>query len=110
MIGFYLDEHFSRSIATALNQHGYFAIIAFDAGMNGKTDPENLAYATEHELVMVTFDHKFAGQMMSESNFLALVCLTLDNQNDIGAILHELTIFAELYEPERDSGKVHWLP
>jgi predicted nuclease of predicted toxin-antitoxin system len=77
MIGLYFDEHMSRRVADALLQQGFQVVMAVDVGMGGKEDEEHLAYATQHELIMVTFDHPFAGRLLgqSEANFSSLVCL-----------------------------------
>jgi predicted nuclease of predicted toxin-antitoxin system len=69
MIGLYFDEHMHRTVGRALIQLGISVVMAVDAGMTGKTDEDHLAYATVNKLVMVTFDHPFAGRSMNRSDF-----------------------------------------
>jgi hypothetical protein len=84
--------------------------MAVDVGMEGKDDDtEHLVYATEHDLVMVTFDRPFAGRTMSRSDHVGLVCLAEDIRDNIGKMIDVLAEFAELYDPEKDAGQVFWL-
>ncbi len=68
MTGFYFDEHMNRLVADALIKKGYHVVMAVDVSMKGKDDDtEHLPYASEHDLVMVTSDHPFAGRTMARS-------------------------------------------
>jgi predicted nuclease of predicted toxin-antitoxin system len=110
MTGFYFDEHMNRLVADALVKRGYPVVMAVDVGMIGKDDDtEHLAYATEHNLVMVTFDHPFAGRTMSHSNHPALMVLAYSIRENIGRMVEVLAEFAELYDTEKDRGQVFWL-
>ncbi|MCC6893400.1 MAG: DUF5615 family PIN-like protein [Anaerolineae bacterium] len=55
-ISFYFDEMMSRKAAEQLFQRGYQVVMAQDMAMQEKSDPEHLQYATENNLVLVTFD------------------------------------------------------
>ncbi len=110
MRGFYLDEHISRAVAKSLRSRGILAIMAVDVGMTGRSDEDHLAYATEHELTMVTFDHPFAGRTANRPDFHALVCLSRAIQQDTGAIVEVLSLFASLFDPTTDTGIVYYLP
>lgn len=110
MIGFYFDEHMNRAVADALIQRGYTVVMAVDVEMENKDDDtEHLPYATAHQLVMVTFDHPFAGRTMSRTDHPGLVCLAYSIRENIGRMVDVLVEFAELYIPERDAGQVFWL-
>jgi hypothetical protein len=109
MKGFYFDEHLDRDVARMLIKQGYEVIMAVDVGMTGKEDEVHLAYASERELVMVTFDHPFAGRTAGRTDFYALICLPHPIQSDIGLIGEILIEFAQLFDPEQDTGQVHWL-
>lgn len=110
MIGFYFDEHMNRSVTDALIRLGYTVVMAVDVDMMGKDDDsEHLPYATEHGLVMVTFDHPFAGRTMARSDHKGLVCLAYSIREDIGRTVEVLAEFADLYDPQKDAGQVFWL-
>jgi len=107
--GFYFDEHMNRAVADALIQRGHQVIMAVDVGMEGKDDGEHLRYATEHQLVMVTFDHPFAAQTMSRTDHVGLICLAYSVRENIGRMIEVLAEFADLYDSEKDTGQVFWL-
>jgi predicted nuclease of predicted toxin-antitoxin system len=110
MIGFYFDEHMHRVVADALVKKGYKVVMAVDVEMEGKDDDtEHLVYATNQDLIMVTFDHPFAGRTMARTDYVGLICLAYDIREDIGRMVEVLTEFADLYDPEKDHGQVFWL-
>ncbi len=100
----------NRAVADALIQRGYTVVMAVDVDMEGKDDDlEHLAYATNHNLVMVTFDHPFAHRTLSRSDYIGLVCLAYGIRENIGRMTEVLIEFAELFDPVKDSGQVFWL-
>jgi hypothetical protein len=109
-IGLYLDEHIHSHIAKQLIARGYRVARAVDVGMTGKDDDtEHLPYATQNRLIMVTFDHPFAGRTQIISGYLGLVCLPQTIRSDIGYIITLLAEFLDLFDESRDAGQVHWL-
>lgn len=82
--------------------------MAVDVGMEGKPDEVHLAYATKHDLVMVTFGHPFAGRTQMREDFLALVCLSHKLRSDIGRMIATLNEFGQLFDRDKDSGQVYW--
>jgi predicted nuclease of predicted toxin-antitoxin system len=108
MIGFYFDEMMIRAVVTELKQKGYLVVLANDVGMTQKDDEEHLRYATEHNLVMVTQDRKFAGQTQKHSDHAGLICWT-DHRQDVGTMVRVLSAFADQYTPEQVAGRVFWL-
>ena len=110
MTGFYFDEHMNRAVADALMQRGYTIVLAVDVEMEGKDDDtEHLIYATERGLVMVTFDHPFAGRTMARTDHVGLICLAYSIRENTGRIIEVLAEFAALYDPQKDTGQVFWL-
>jgi hypothetical protein len=110
MTGFYFDEHMNRAVADGLMLRGYFVIMAVDVEMEGKDDDtEHLAFAFERHLVMVTFDHPFAVRTLARTDHTGLICLAYRIRENIGRMIEVLVEFAQLYEPDRDSGQVFWL-
>jgi predicted nuclease of predicted toxin-antitoxin system len=99
----------NRAVADGLIQRGYTVVMAVDVGMVAKDDDtEHLRYATENNLVMVTFDHPFAGRTMLRTDYSGLVCLTYSIRENIGRTIEVLAEFAEIYDPEKDKGQVFW--
>jgi predicted nuclease of predicted toxin-antitoxin system len=108
-VKFYLDEMIARPVASQLQRRGIDVLTAVDAGMVYKDDLEHLAFATEQGRVLVTFDRKFAGVTSQTSAHAGLICLTVEQQNDIGAMVRVLAEFAELMTGEDATGQVFWL-
>ncbi|MBI5957210.1 MAG: DUF5615 family PIN-like protein [Chloroflexi bacterium] len=110
MTGFYFDEHMNRVVADALILRGYHVVMAVDVGMEGKDDDtEHLVFAAKNDLVMVSFDHPFAVRTLVRADHAGLICLSYSIRENIGRMIDVLIEFAQLYEPERDSGQVFWL-
>jgi len=53
---FYLDENIDILVAKILRARGYKVLTTDDAGRKGKSDPEQLEFAVEHELAIVTMN------------------------------------------------------
>ena len=109
MTRFYFDEHMNRAVADTLTERGYEIIMAVDVGMEGKDDDTHLAYAIQHNLVTVTFDHPFAGRTMSRTDHPGMICLAYSIRENIGRMVEVLAEFSDLYDPESDTGQVFWL-
>jgi hypothetical protein len=56
-IQIYTDEHVSPLIAQTLRRRGFVAHSAIEVGMIGQSDEEHLAYAADHAMAILTFDH-----------------------------------------------------
>lgn len=108
MVSFYFDEMMSRKAAEQLVQNGYSVVMAQDVGMQQRTDPEHLAYATENKLILVTFDRAFAGRTSQTDDHSGLICFS-GSQDAIGMIIGNLMTFAEQHTPETANGHVFWL-
>lgn len=109
-IRFYCDEHVARSIAKGLTERDYEVVMAVDVGMKGKDDDtEQLPYASEQGLVMVTCDRPFTGRTAKRTDHASLICLSETLRHDIGAAIRALVQFADEHTPDDASGQVFWL-
>ncbi len=61
MLKLYLDEDVPTELAAQLRLRGIDAITTQEAGMSQTPDEEQLAFAAEHERVLVTYDRDFSG-------------------------------------------------
>ena len=50
------EDAMDSDLVAALCSRGVIEIAAFDAGLTGKPDEEQLAFATAHECVLYTFN------------------------------------------------------
>lgn len=108
-ISFYFDEMMPRKVADQLVERGYEVIMAVDVDMVGKDDlQEHLVYASEHQLVLVTFDRPFSTRVMAQTEHHGLICWT-GRQNDFGGQVVQLAEFADHHTLEDVMGKVFWI-
>ena len=56
--GFYLDEDVDVLIATVLKSRGFSATTTLEAAQVGKSDEEQLAFAAEQRMVLLTHNRK----------------------------------------------------
>jgi predicted nuclease of predicted toxin-antitoxin system len=107
-IAYYFDEMMPRPAAEQLSQKSITVVMAVDVEMAHKRDDQHLSYATEHGLVLVTFDRKFAGLSMADDTHAGLICIRGSPQ-DVGVIVRGLHEFAESHTQDDCSGRVFWL-
>jgi predicted nuclease of predicted toxin-antitoxin system len=55
-IRLYTDEHVMPELSKVLRQYGFTALSAQEAETAGWSDDEQLAYATEHGMALLTYD------------------------------------------------------
>jgi hypothetical protein len=105
---FYFDEMMSRIAAEQLIKREYTVVMAVDVDMVKKDDiAEHLRYATQRQLVVVTFDREFAGRTSKRTDHAGLICLS-GPQDNIGYIVRTVSDFADIYAPEDTIGHVFW--
>ena len=59
MMRLYLDEGVLLELARQLRLRGYDVLTTQEAGMSGKSDPEQLAFATAERRAILTFDNDY---------------------------------------------------
>lgn len=107
---FYFDEHMRHSIARGLIERGYEVVMAIEVGMTEKDDDaEHLPFATESGMVMVTFDHPFAGRTAKRIDHAGLICLAERLRDDIGGQIRVLAEFSDTHTPQTAARQVFWL-
>ena len=78
-------------LVAALRSRGVIVITAFDAGLTGKPDEEQLAFATAHECVLYTFNvsdfHRLHTQWISAGREHAGMILAPLQRHDLGVQL-----------------------
>jgi hypothetical protein len=108
-ISYYFDEMMPRKVASQLVERDYRVVMAVDVGMVEKDDlDEHLAYATEHQLVLVTFDRPFSTRAMAKENHSGVICWT-GVQNDFGGQVIRFAEFADQHSLADVIGKVFWI-
>lgn len=65
-IALYLDEHADALVAELLTNRGFTVTPTASAHNLGKTDPEQMAYAAEHRLALVTHNRRHFEDLIRE--------------------------------------------
>ena len=55
-VQFFMDQHIPAAVSHGLTRHGVDVLTAQDAGRCGSPDIDQLAFATTHQRVLVSFD------------------------------------------------------
>lgn len=58
-VRFFFDQHMWATLAQGLRAHGVDVLTAQDAGRCGLPDPDQLAFATAEDRVVMTFDSDY---------------------------------------------------
>lgn len=104
---FYLDEHIPSAIADGLRRRGVDALTLAEADMLGADDDEHLAFARQHERVIVTHD----------ADFLRLAADTPDHSGivygpqgrSIGEMVRKISLIARVITKEEMRGHVEYI-
>jgi uncharacterized protein with PIN domain len=62
----YLDENITPILASVLRARGYDVVSAHEVGMRGKSDEDQLEYATSQGRVLLTFNAKHFAPLAEE--------------------------------------------
>jgi len=65
-ISLHTDEHVPPTLVQALRQRGYEANSASEAGTEGWTDADQLLYAAEHDMAILTYNVSHFAQLARE--------------------------------------------
>jgi predicted nuclease of predicted toxin-antitoxin system len=113
---FLVDEHIPNAVVRQL-QRKYPQVVdvvrASDVGLTGASDPELLAWAAQHERIVITRDKatltKFAYERMQQGLSMPGV-IAITRNLPIGRLLEELALIVELATPQELADRVYYLP
>jgi len=109
---FYFDEHVPEPIAKGLRRLQVEVLTTPEAGNRELPDQEQLAYAHEHSLVLVTHDEGFlslAARRTAEGREHSGVIYGHQLRYSIGERIRRLKALTESREPEQLQNLVHFL-
>ncbi len=98
-VRFYLDQHIHGALAQGLRQRGVHALTAHEAGRCGLPDPEQLAFASEEALVLVTFDVDYLALHRSGLPHAGIAWCEA-TKHSIGELLRRLLLLHEIMDAE----------
>ncbi len=108
MIRFHLDEHVSPAIAAGLRQRGIDVTTTIEAALQGRPDPELLAFAMAEDRVIVTHDHDF---LIADAHGTAHTGIAYCHQDKytIGQLVRALLLLHGCCSADELRGRVEFL-
>jgi hypothetical protein len=103
-IRFYFDQHMQGAVAHGLRLHGMDVLTAQEAGRCGLPDPDQLAFATAEDRVMVTFDTDYLALHRSGVPHAGIAWCP-QQKYGIGQLIHALLLLHSVLD--RDAMRNH---
>ncbi|MGH7138072.1 MAG: DUF5615 family PIN-like protein [Pirellulales bacterium] len=107
-VRFYFDQHVQRSLARALRARGVDVLTAQDAGRCGLPDPDQLAFATAEERVMMTFDTDYLALHYAGTQH-AGIAWCQKRKYTVGELLGALTLLHGVLSRDEMRNQVEYL-
>ena len=107
-IQFFFDEHLPLAAAKALNERGIETLSVTDTFRRGISDGEQLSWATERGLVMVTCDADFIRLHAEMPNHAGIVYVS--GKPTIGRLVRGLILIHQLIDSAEMCGQLEFLP
>jgi predicted nuclease of predicted toxin-antitoxin system len=107
-IRFHLDEHVHPAIAEGLRLRGIDLTTTAEAGLLGRADTDQMAFALREGRVIYTNDHVFLALSAAGAQHPGIVYCH-PQKVSIGAIVRGIALIWEVYEPEDLRNRVEYL-
>ena len=107
-IRYYLDQHISGAVANGLRLHGIDVMSAQEAGRCGLPDPDQLAFATAQERVLVTFDTDYLA-LHNAGTPHAGIAWCLSAKYRLGALIQMLILLHGVSDRDSMKTRVEYL-
>jgi uncharacterized protein with PIN domain len=110
-IKLYIDEDLTDRIAVTLRRKGFDAVSAHEVNMRGKTDKEQLEYATNQKRVILTRNVKHFVNLQREyfENSLHHDGIVVTNYLPLKELIRRITRFLNERCPEEIRNSLDWL-
>jgi predicted nuclease of predicted toxin-antitoxin system len=107
-IRYYFDQHIWASLTQALRGHGIDVLTAQDAGRCAQPDPDQLAFATANQRVMVTFDPDYLALHQSGVNH-AGIAWCQERKYSVGQLIQALLLVHGVLDRDAMRNHVEYL-
>lgn len=110
-IKLYIDEDLTDRLAVALRSRGYDAVSAHEVNMRGRTDKEQLEYATKHNRVILTRNIKHFINLQREyyKNGLLHNGIIVSDYLPLKELIRRATKFLNKKHPTEMKNCLEWL-
>jgi len=106
-IRFYLDESVNIAVASGLRRRGIIALTARDSGTLGLTDIEQIEYATENGLVILTHDDDFLSLAMNKRH--SGIIYVHQQKYSVGDFIRHLKLLWDVVDAEEMRNHIEFL-
>jgi len=106
-IRFYLDESVNIAVCSGLRRRGAYAITTRDVGALGLTDIEQLEYATQNSLVIVTHDDDFLSIAMNKKH--SGIVYVHQQKYSVGDFIRQLKLLWDVTDAEDMRNHIEFL-
>jgi hypothetical protein len=103
-----MDQHYPAQVTHGLRQLGIDVLTAQEAGRCGLPDPDQLAFATAEERVMVTFDTDYLALHRSSVQH-AGIAWTPQQKYGIGVLIQLLELLHAVADRDQMRNRVEYL-
>ena len=107
-IRFYMDQHYYGSVSKGLRRLGIDVLTAQEAGRCGLADADQLAYATNEERVMVTFDSDYLALHQSGVAHAGIAWCPLQKYR-LGMLVQLLELLHRISDRDQMRNRVEYL-
>ena len=110
-IKLYIDEDLTDRLAVSLRSRGYDVVSAHEVNMRGKTDKEQLEYATKHNRVILTRNIKHFVNLQREYYKKGLLHkgIVVTNYLPFKELIKRITRFLNKSRPYETKNLLDWL-
>jgi len=106
---FYLDEHISKAIANGLRQRGHDVETVQEAKNIGKSDREQIVYAAQKEMIIVTADSYFLAIVNKEKmNHPGIIFIT-GQDIMLGEVIRRIDIISTFLSQENMKNHIEFV-
>jgi hypothetical protein len=107
-VQFFMDQHFPGPVSRGLRRHGINVLTAQDAGRCGKTDLEQLEFATADQRVIASFDSDFLALHRSGVQHAGIAWCP-EQKYSIGQLIQALLLLHGVLDREAMRNHVEYL-
>ena len=107
-VRYFMDEHYPGPVSQGLHRLGIDVLTTQDAGRGGLPDPDQLAFATAENRVMVTFDIDYLALHQSGIGH-AGIAWCREQKHGIGTLIQLLQLLHGVSERDQMRNRVEYL-
>lgn len=107
-IQYFMDEHYPAPVSEGLRQRGIDVLTVQDAGRLAFSDPDQLAFATAGERVMVTFDTDYLALHQSGVEHAGIAWCP-QQKYEIGVLVQLLELLQKVADRAQMRNRVEYL-